>query len=312
MSCPACGTVRCRTVPCFAECSLSCIPDGNASKRTELAKASMYVLEHFIHLQHAVFIFYCFGLQQTSSSGTYAATNSSTAVFTSTYVVGPRAQQSTAQSPLHKAASQVRADQSTYQKKYVRRTCMLRPVCFPGAWSSWHLPVACLHYKCWTIYLLHLSVIPIHFTFRASVAGGTARYAKRLVVFTSILSPSIIRYLPPPPHHKHCKHSTARHSAVNPRNKQSKYAPIRGRQRRQADGVGSRQHVVERMYIQLAVLKTNEEIKICSVYKNTAGGVMRKGFACTLLFLSLLSTSSTHAAPGLFSGTMELLAFASR
>ena len=112
---------------------------------------------------------------------------------------------------------------------------------------------------------------------------------------------------------KYRKHSTVQHGAVNPRNKQqSKYAPIKARQRRQADGVGSRQHVVERMYIQLAVLKTNEEIKICSVYKNTAGGVMRKGFACTLLFLSLLSTSSTHAAPGLFSGTMELLAFASR
>ena len=60
-----------------------------------------------------------------------------------------KAQHSTiAQSPLHKAAyNQVRAGQSTYQKKYVR-TCMLRPVCFPGAWSSWHLYVACLHLKC--------------------------------------------------------------------------------------------------------------------------------------------------------------------
>ena len=39
------------------------------------------------------------------------------------------------------------------------------------------------------------------------------------------------------------------HSAVNPRNKQqSRYAPIRARQRRQADGVGSRQHVVEDIY----------------------------------------------------------------
>ena len=32
---------------------------------------------------------------------------------------------------------------------YVR---MLRPVCFPGAWSSWHWHVACLHLKCCTIY----------------------------------------------------------------------------------------------------------------------------------------------------------------
>ena len=39
---------------------------------------------------------------------------------------------------------------------------------------------------------------------------------------------------------------------------------------------------------------------------------MREGFACTLLFLSVLSTSSTHAASGLFWWTMELLAFASR
>ena len=31
----------------------------------------------------------------------------------------PRAQQSTTQSPLNKAANQVRADQSTYEKKYV-------------------------------------------------------------------------------------------------------------------------------------------------------------------------------------------------
>ena len=51
-----------------------------------------------------------------------------------------KAQQSTAQSPLHKAANQVRADQSTYQTKYVR-PCMLRPVCFPGALGSWRWQV---------------------------------------------------------------------------------------------------------------------------------------------------------------------------
>ena len=32
---------------------------------------------------------------------------------------------------------------------YVR---MLRPVCFPEAWISWHWHVACLHLKCCTIY----------------------------------------------------------------------------------------------------------------------------------------------------------------
>ena len=53
-------------------------------------------------------------------------------------------QHSKEQSPLHKAANQERADQTMYQKKYVR-TCMLLPVCFPRAWSSWHLQVARLH-----------------------------------------------------------------------------------------------------------------------------------------------------------------------
>ena len=85
----------------------------------------------------------------------YTATNSSIAVVcTSMFSLSrehSKAQHSTSQSPLHKAASQVRADQSTYQKNYVR-TYMLRPVCFPGAWSSWHLQVACLHLNCWTIY----------------------------------------------------------------------------------------------------------------------------------------------------------------
>ena len=103
-----------------------------------------------------------------------------------------KAQHGTAQSPLHKAANHVRVDQSTYQKKYVR-TCMLRPVCFPGARSSWHLQVACLHLKCWTIYFLHLSVIPIHSSFRASVAGGTARYAKRLVETYHFVSPNKLK-----------------------------------------------------------------------------------------------------------------------
>ena len=33
---------------------------------------------------------------------------------------------------------------------YVFRTCMRRPGCFPGAWSSWHLQVVSLHLKSWT------------------------------------------------------------------------------------------------------------------------------------------------------------------
>ena len=35
---------------CFAEFSLSCIPDDNASKHVELARASMHVFEDFIQL----------------------------------------------------------------------------------------------------------------------------------------------------------------------------------------------------------------------------------------------------------------------
>ena len=43
-----CGVVLCRSVPCCAAFSLSYIPDDNASKHTDLARASMYVLEHSI------------------------------------------------------------------------------------------------------------------------------------------------------------------------------------------------------------------------------------------------------------------------
>ena len=76
----------------------------------------------------------------------------------------------------HKAANRVRADQSTYLKKHVR-TCMRRPGCFSGASSSWRLQVTRLHLKCCTIYYISHS---LPFFFVASVAGGTARYAKRL------------------------------------------------------------------------------------------------------------------------------------
>ena len=37
-------------------------------------------------------------------------------------------------------------------------TCIRRPGCFPGACSSWHLQVICLHPKCWTIYCICHSV----------------------------------------------------------------------------------------------------------------------------------------------------------
>ena len=79
-----------------------------------------------------------------------------------------------AQPPPQKAEKQVRADQSTYQKKY-ERTCMLRPVCFPGASSSWHLQVACLHLKCWTVYFITTSVCHSNPCFFVSERSGRNR-----------------------------------------------------------------------------------------------------------------------------------------
>ena len=105
----------------------------------------------------------------------YTAKDSAAVVCTSMYVE-PRAQQSTAQhssSAITSAQSSKRSNTCRYE--YVSKdvgTCMLRPVCFPGAWGSWHLQIACLHAKCWTMYFLHLSAIPIHSSSRASVAGG--------------------------------------------------------------------------------------------------------------------------------------------
>ena len=130
-----CGVVpcvRCRAVPCFAEFSLSCTPDDNASKHTELAIASMYVhmssgnfrrLLIITSFSVAVFIFHLFldwhkhpravRMQQQTAAPQYVYSPEY-----ELYAVEPRAQQSTAQSPLHKAADQVHADQSTYQSMY--------------------------------------------------------------------------------------------------------------------------------------------------------------------------------------------------
>ena len=160
MQCRAlpCGAVLCRAVPCFAVFSLSFIPDDNASKHTELARASMYIVhEHFI--QH--FILCCTGIKQQQYSSINSIQVCVRVCMLSLNCEHSKAQHGTARSPLHNAANQVRADQSTYQKRYAR-TCTLRPVCLPGACSSWRLQVACLHLTCWTTYLRHMSVIPIH------------------------------------------------------------------------------------------------------------------------------------------------------
>ena len=139
-----CCAVLCRAVPCFAVLSLSYIPDGNTSKHTALARASMYVLEHFI--QQSWYVRVC-------------------------YVVEPRAQQSTAQhsSAIPPARSrQPSMCRSEYLSKKVPSkyvgTYVVRPVCFLGGWSSWHLQVVRLHLKCWTIYFTTsvLSFYSIH------------------------------------------------------------------------------------------------------------------------------------------------------
>ena len=67
----------------------------------------------------------------------------------------------------------------------------------------------------------------------------------------------------------------------------------------------------KRPYTARCVLKTNQEIEIAHLQSSLAG-VMREGFDCTPLFLSVFSLPSMHATPGLFSWTMELMAFASR
>ena len=120
----------------------------------------------------------------------------------------------TAQSPLHKAANQVRADQSLSQKKDVR-TCMRHRGCFPGAWSSWHFQVACLHVKCRTIYHIICHSAPF-----------------------LLVSERRRRIVP------QAKHSTAQCNQPCTK-QQTKYVPIRARQRKQADRVGESQHVVE-------------------------------------------------------------------
>ena len=65
---------------------------------------------------------------------------------------------------------------------YAFHTCMRRPGCFPGAWSSWSLQVVSLHLKAWTS--LSASVVRILFILRcerAQRAAEAARGAKRVV-----------------------------------------------------------------------------------------------------------------------------------
>ena len=106
-----------------------------------------------------------------------------------------------------------------------------------------------------------------------------------------------------------CSASMAQHIAVNPHKQQSKYAPIRARQCKQAHRVGSSQLVVIFLFSSLCILKTgNEEIEIYPADKNIRMQPLQPftkqlswcDVASTLFFFSVLSVPSMHAAPGLF------------
>ena len=115
---------------------------------------------------------------------------------------------------------------------------------------------------------------------------------------------------------KHRNHSTAvQHGAVDPHNKhQIKYAPISARQRRQADGVGSPQHVVEHVYSWICSQYQLINRNLLGLHNNIAG-VMRgqaKGLSVPCSFSQSSLFRPYMRRPVLFWGTMQLLAFASR
>ena len=66
VSCPACGAVLCRAAPCFAECSLSCIPDDNAiiasiqSWPEPACRSSTILCSCGLYFPLLSFIFHCF------------------------------------------------------------------------------------------------------------------------------------------------------------------------------------------------------------------------------------------------------------
>ena len=134
-----------------------------------------------------------------------------------------------------------------------------------------------------------------------------------------------------------CRHyrtaSKARHSTAQSTRTSSKTGTRpseRDNASKQTELAGAR--MSSSIYTARCVLKTNEEIEICprartssSIYSARCvlktneeteivqfAGVMRQGFACTLLMLSVRSISSMNAASALISRTMELLTFASR
>ena len=126
----------------------------------------------------------------------------------------PQAQHSTAQSVLHKAANQARADQS---------------VAAQASRQSWREP-ACRRAFHSNIFLKS----PLFFIFLLSFGGAF-----------------LYRYNSSSMYERDREHRTARHSTAQRNHagtkQQTKHVPIRARQHKQANRVGEGQHVVEHL-----------------------------------------------------------------
>ena len=90
-----------------------------------------------------------------------------------------------------------------------------------------------------------------------------------------------------------CSENTAQiaqRRAVNPHKQQSKYAPIRARQRKQADRYGSSQHIVEYLYCTLCPQneRRNRNLpglqKHRGIHKRFTKRLSWRDVACTLLY----------------------------
>ena len=143
--------MRCRAlpcgVPCFVELSLSLIPpDDDASKHTVFSL-------HFPFFNGPFF------------NAVPVYSNSSTAVVVRTRMLSlsirtaSAAEHSTSQSPMHKAASQVRTDQSTY----IKRTICVRYMHAASGLFSWNMELLAFASRLFAPKMLTIySVIPFH------------------------------------------------------------------------------------------------------------------------------------------------------
>ena len=100
----------------------------------------------------------------------------------------------------------------------------------------------------------------------------------------------------PAAQHSTAQHSTAQHSTVNPHKRQSQYAPIRARQRKQADRVGSSQ-LVEHSYSSLLSQNEQRNRNLCGLQKSpTVAFTKKNGVMLPVHFLTVLAILSMHAS----------------